>query len=174
VYDRARLQSMLDDPDNDVVVWGVRRYPNAVRNPAMYGWIDEHGGLVRRVSVKVPLSDPATDALVVGAFTFRKAEDFRRCVQRMVARDARVNGEFYIDTCINDALELGLRCRLFEIDAYLCWGTPNDLRTFSYWQSCFHKWRSHPYSLADDSRIPPAKLSSLEREYAAQVPPQPN
>lgn len=174
VYDRARLKSLLDDPGTDVAVWGVRRYANATRNPAWYGWIDEQAGLVRRVSVKVPLADPTTDALVVGAFTFRRAEDFRRCVQRMIARNARVNGEFYIDTCINDAIELGLQCRLFEIDAYLCWGTPNDLRTFNYWQSCFHKWPSHPYRLANDARIPPAKLALLEREFGEQLPSLPS
>lgn len=173
VYDRMRLQSLICDTDADVVVWGIRGYANAARSPAMYGWVDEEGGLIRRVSVKVPLADPATDALVTGAFTFRRAKHFRHCVQRMMARNARINGEFYIDTCINDAIELGLRCRLFEIDAYLCWGTPNDLRTFNYWQSCFHKWASHPYRLANDARIPAAKLASRERDCVAQLPSLP-
>jgi NDP-sugar pyrophosphorylase family protein len=173
VYDRNRLQALLDDPETDVVVWGVRHYANAARYPQMYGWIDAQDGLVRKVSVKVPLGDPTSDALIVGAFTFRKANDFRRCVQRMIERNARVNNEFYIDTCINDAIELGLRCRLFEVDSYLCWGTPNDLRTFQYWQSCFHKWSSHPYRLAGDARIPPDRVAGLERAYAEQLPSLP-
>lgn len=173
VYDRTALQTLLDDPDTDVVVWGVRRYANAARNPRMYGWIDESDGVISQVSVKVPLVDPTADALVVGAFTFRRADDFRRSVQRMIERDARVNGEFYIDTCINDAIELGLRCRLFEVDSYLCWGTPNDLRTFNYWQSCFHKWSSHPYRLTADSRIPADKVALIERDYAEQLPALP-
>ena len=30
-----------------------------------------------------------------------------------------------------------------------------------YWQSCFHKWASHPYRLESDSRIDPSSISSL-------------
>ena len=90
---------------------------------------------------------------------------------RLIARDGRVNGEFYIDSCINDAIALGLNCQLFEVDSYLCWGTPNDLRTFEYWQSCFHKWPGHPYRLELDSRVPPGELAALEQRFCALVPP---
>ena len=61
-------------------------------------------------------------------------------------RNGRVNGEFYVDSCINDALLLGYKCHVFDVDHYFSWGTPNELRTFEYWQSCFHKWKSHEYS----------------------------
>ena len=95
-------------------------------------------------------------------------------VARLIARDGRVNGEFYIDSCINDAIELGLRCHLFEVDCYLSWGTPNDFRTFEYWQACFHKWQSHSYRLELDEHIPPAALEQLELRYCATVPPLPS
>ncbi len=170
LYDGDRLHTMLEDAEIDVLVWGVSGYTNAAQNPNMYGWIDADGDAIRRVSVKQPLADPSTDPLVIGAFTFRRASDFRRCVDHMIARGARVNGEFYIDTCINDAIELGLKCRLFKIDAYLCWGTPNDLRTFNYWQSCFHKWPSHPYELARDARVPATKVEQLKDAYREQFP----
>ena len=70
--------------------------------------------------------------------------NFLRSVEKMKNRGGRINGEYYVDTAINDAISLGLRCVLFEIDYYICWGTPNDLRTFEYWQSCFNGWKSHP------------------------------
>jgi hypothetical protein len=91
----------------------------------------------------------------------------------MIARDARVNGEYYIDTCIEDALALGLKVRILEVDSYLCWGAPNDLRTFEYWQSCFSKWQSHPYRLEYDIRLLPEALSGLLKNYAATVPQPP-
>ena len=49
-------------------------------------------------------------------------------------------------------IESGLKVIYFEIDFYLCWGTPNDLKTYNYWQNCFHKWENHPYrkELDDD------------------------
>ena len=162
---------MLAENQNvDIIVWGARGHANAVRNPQMYGWIDAENGIINRISVKAPLSAPATDPIVLGTFTFRRAEDFRKVVDHLIARDGRINGEFYIDSCINDAIELGLHCHLFEVDNFISWGTPNDLRTFEYWQSCFHKWNGHPYRLENDIRIPVDALEILERRYQTTIP----
>lgn len=170
LYDAAAFEKLVNDPSVDVIVWGVRGYPNALRHPKMFGWINAQDGLVRSISVKTPLEDPASDPIVLGTFTFRRTEDFRRALERLIARDGRINGEFYIDSLINDAIELGLRCHLFEVDSYLCWGTPNDLRTFEYWQSCLHKWASHPYRLELDVRVPQNQLAALEARYQATIP----
>lgn len=173
LYDAKAFQQLIDNPDVDVIVWGVRGHANAVRHPKMFGWINAVNGQVRGISVKTPLDSPATDPIVLGTFTFRRAEDFHRVVNHLIARDGRINGEFYIDSCINDAIELGLRCHLFEVDSFMSWGTPNDLRTFEYWQSCFHKWESHPYRMELDGRIPKDALRALEERYRAIQPELP-
>lgn len=171
LYDADLFQKYMDDTNIDVIVWGVRGYPNALRNPQMFGWIDaDHNGLIRSISVKAPLDNPATDPIILGTFTFRRADDFRHVVERLITRDGRINNEFYIDSCINDAIALGLRCQLFEVDSYLCWGTPNDLRTFEYWQSCFHKWHGHPYRLELDARVPKDQVENLAQQYQTMIP----
>ena len=173
LYDAKAFQQLVDNPEVDVIVWGVRGHANAARHPEMYGWINAEDGRIRGISVKTPLELPATDPIVLGTFTFRRSEDFRRVVEHLIARNGRINGEFYIDSCINDAIELGLRCHLFEIDSYLSWGTPNDLRSFEYWQSCFHKWNSHPYRMELDGRIPRNQPHGLEVYYEASLPELP-
>ena len=60
---------------------------------------------------------------------------------------------------------MGLNCHYFQVDQYICWGTPNDLKTFEYWQSCFHKWKYHSYKIQNDSHIPQDKVKSLEKIY---------
>ena len=170
LYDAQAFKRLTDDPDVDVIVWGVRGHANAVRHPHMFGWIKAENGRIQSISVKTPLESPATDPIVLGTFTFRKAEDFRRVVNHLIARNGRINGEFYIDSTINDAIELGLRCYLFEVDSFLSWGTPNDLRTYEYWQSCFHKWAGHPYRLEKDARIKPDAVPLLEKQYCQTVP----
>jgi NDP-sugar pyrophosphorylase family protein len=174
LYDREAFRLLTENPEVDVIVWGARGHTNALRKPEMFGWIDANNGVIRRVSVKTPLGDPSHDPIVTGTFTFRRAEDFRRCVLRMIVRGGQVNGEFYLDTCINDAIDLGLSCRLFEISNYLSWGTPNELKTFEYWQSCFHKWAGHPYRLEKDCRVPANELDALSARYQATVPPLPS
>ncbi|MFZ2738209.1 MAG: sugar phosphate nucleotidyltransferase [Burkholderiaceae bacterium] len=174
LYDAQAFAKLTQNPDVDVIVWGVRGHTNAVRRPAMFGWIDaDQDGRIRRISVKTPLASPSTDPIVLGTFTFRRAADFRASVERLIGRNGRINNEFYIDAAINDAIELGLRCHLFEVDSFLSWGTPDDLRTFEYWQSCFHKWAGHPYTLEQDARIPPAAVPDLARRYQPTAPSLP-
>lgn len=173
LYDHSIFQALTENPEVDIIVWGACGHANAIRHPQMYGWIDAVNGMIRSISVKTPLSSPTTDPIVLGTFTFQRAEDFRKVVDHLIARDGRINGEYYIDSCINDAIELGLDCRLFKVDSFLSWGTPNDLRTFEYWQSCFHKWTGHPYRLELDGHIPHQEVRELEIRYQAVVPALP-
>ena len=173
IYDAGAFEALVES-GADVVVWGVRGHPPATRRPTSYGWIDaDADGHIRRIAVKQPLSDPARDPVVTGAFLFRRAGDFRAAVERLIGRDARTNGEFYVDECVNDAIALGLDCRILEVSSYLGWGTPDELKTFEYWQSCFHKWKYHPYRLERDVRVSSEALTQLCHRYAATVPARP-
>lgn len=173
LYPVNSFERLLEDPDAMVLVWVAKGYPGAARNPQMYGWVDAEGHRIKAVSVKTPLGDPKNDPVIIGTFTFRHGRDFVAAAERMMAREARINGEYYVDTCINDAVALGLDCRIIEVDNYLCWGTPNDLRTFEYWQSCFHKWPSHQYRLDCDSRVASDRRLELAARYAQTQPPLP-
>jgi hypothetical protein len=144
----------------------ARGHANAVRHPQMFGWVDADAtGLIGGVSVKKPLANPATDPIVIGTFTFKRRNHFDEAFQRLVKQDDRINGELYLDSTVNHALALGLRCHVFEVDHFFSWGTPNDLRTFEYWQSCFDKWVSHPYSLERDHRVPADAVRDLRARF---------
>lgn len=174
LYDPEAFERHMAPGGPDVLVWVVRGHADGRLRPEMFGWVDaDTDGRIVKVLVKEPPDDPATCPLIVGAFTFRRAADYQRCCERLIARDGRVNGEFYVDSLIDDAVAIGLNCRTFEIDHYLGWGTPNDLQTFEYWQSCFHKWPSHPYSIFQDRRIPSSATAELDKRYRAvkQLPP---
>lgn len=150
LYDSGLFDSLMES-SADVIVWAARGYPGAIRSPHMYGWIDvEESGLIRKISVKTPLNNPSKDPIVVGTFTFKRLSDFLLSVENLKNRQGKVKGEYYVDSVINDAIGLGLRCVIFEIDYYIGWGTPNDLKTFEYWQSCFDGWDSHPYKMSAD------------------------
>jgi len=147
-YDFSKFKTLYDDPNVDIIVWGARGFPGAIRRPEMYGWIDaERDNSIKKISVKTPLNSPETDPIVVGAFTFKKSKYFNSALTRLKQRNGKINNEFYVDELINDAISLGLRCKIFEIDFYICWGTPDEYKTYQYWQTCFHKWHSHPYYL---------------------------
>ena len=166
LYNEEKYKQLVEDKDVEVIVWGIRGYANAKRSPEMFGWIDlDSEGFIERVSVKTPLSSPLTDPIVLGTFTFKDGQHFMDAIESLISRNGRINGEYYIDSLINDAIDLGLRCKLLEVESYLCWGTPNDLKTFEYWQSCFHKWSSHPYRLEKDNRVSAEARLELDKKY---------
>lgn len=139
VWKKSMFESLLCDEHTDVLVWTFRNHPTVARNPHMYGWVDvDNNDFVKKVSVKIPLSDqPLNDHAVVGTFTFKKASMFFNAARKMILERRTVNNEFYIDACMNVLVEEGFRIKVFEVEKYICWGTPNDLRTYEYWSNYF-------------------------------------
>ena len=43
-------------------------------------------------------------------------------------KNIRSNGEFYIDNIFNDLIDLNIK--IFCVDKYHCWGTPEDLNNY--------------------------------------------
>ena len=170
IFDRKLFEALLEDSSVDVIVWGARGYPNAVRSPEMYGWVNEENGWVRSISVKQAPNDAATTPVITGTFTFKSFAAFVEPFSEMVQAKSKVGGEYYLDNLINFALKQGYRVKLLPVDHYLSWGTPNELRTFRYWQSFFSKWIGHPYSLSSDSHVPREKLATLDTEYGSFAP----
>lgn len=131
----------------DAVVFSFRNNPAVLEKPQAYGWIKtDEDNVVTAMSVKVPVSNtPMADHAVVGAFWFRQGKMFVEAAERMIALNRRINNEFYVDECINDLVELGYKVKVFEINHYVCWGTPNDYKTFNYWEAFYEKISESQY-----------------------------
>jgi NDP-sugar pyrophosphorylase family protein len=168
LFNHDQWNELSNDNGWDVEVWGGLNHVNAKRRPEMFGWIDyDIESLdVLNVSVKQPIDDTLSHPIVIGMFTFRNAEILEQCIETLVSNNHRINNEFYLDSAVNEALKLGLRCKVFIVDHFISFGTPNDLKTFEYWQSCFSKWHAHPYELKLDRTIPEDKVASLQSRYA--------
>ena len=138
-YDEAAWAALTADPAVDAAVWTFRDHPHANRYPQQYGWVAaDAAGWISGVLVKQPLhADVRADPGVTGAFWFRRARDFCAAADALVAQNHRVNGEFYVDAVIPVLLQQGRRARLFDVTHYICFGTPDDVRTFEYWDAYF-------------------------------------
>lgn len=155
LWNEEKFQALRDDPSVDAIAFSFRRHPASKRRPEMYGWlaVDEHNE-VKSVSVKKPISQkPELDHAIVGAFYFAKVRYFLEAYERLIEKNIRVNGEFYVDSIIGELAHLGYSCRVFEVDHYICWGTPDDYKTFQYWQGFFHQCPWHPYRVEKDRTL---------------------
>lgn len=150
-YEKLRTNQMVD-----AIIWTFKNHPSAKNNPKMYGWVaTDEKNKATAVSVKQPISStPENDHAIVGTFYFKKAAYFSAGLSALYKKNIRVNGEFYVDSLCGELIRLGLNVYVFEVSFYVCWGTPNDLRTFNYWQSFFHKCSWHPYCIENDIMVP--------------------
>jgi dTDP-glucose pyrophosphorylase len=145
LYSLERYYELFHAPEVEAVIWTFRHHPTVLQNPAMYGWVQVAGDRAVRVSCKVPISNtPGNDHAIVGTFSFKRARDFFAAARQLIASNRRINGEFYVDEVINVLIEQGLHVKVFEIDHYVCWGTPQDLQTFQYWENFFKVCPWHP------------------------------
>lgn len=94
-----------------------------------YCRMNEQGGVTEVVEKQV-VSNEAT----VGIYNFRKGSDFVRAAEQMIARDLRVNGEFYVAPAYNQLIEEGSKVVVsrtgFEYNGMYGLGTPDDLDFF--------------------------------------------
>lgn len=167
IYDHGKFQQLIEDEQVDAIIFTFRHHVSSKNNPQMYGWVKtDDADNAMEVSVKVPISnDPYNDHAIVGTFWFRKVEYFNRSLKRLLENNVRVNGEYYVDSLMGELIKLGYKVKVFEVEDYICWGTPDDYETFVYWQSFFHKVDWHPYRLELDMTVAKNKISMLDKQY---------
>lgn len=143
LWNQNQWQALMD-LDPDMVVFTQVNYPDCRRNPNSYAYVQPNGdrpdgiGKIRSVSVKKPLSQsPQKDLVLVGTFYFRKTQLMLEFIQKLIDRDERVNGEFYLDSIVNLCIQSNLKVYYFNCDGYLGWGNPNALKEFNYWHDYF-------------------------------------
>lgn len=142
VYDHDMYRNMMRDDQTDVIVWTFSNEMTSKNNPEMYAWVDaDNDGHIRHVSVKKPLEGKESKYAMTGTVLFKKAKYFRDSMREMYEQDIRVNGEYYVDSMINLMVRKNLQCRILNVDYYLCWGTPNDYKTYQYWAEYFAKFK---------------------------------
>ena len=152
---------------SDILAFSFRNHVSSEKTPNAYGWlkVDEENNIID-VSVKKAISDnPKNDHAIVGAFYFKSAKIFLKCLQYLYDNNIKVNNEFYVDSCIKSGIELGYITRVFEVEKYICWGTPDDYKTFVAYQSLFHKLNYHPYSLEKDCSVSQDKVVELDKIF---------
>lgn len=83
-------------------------------------------GLVTEVAEKNPISETAT----VGYYYWNKGSDFVKYAEKMIEKNVRVNGEFYVCPVFNEAIEDSKEIRNFNVNTMWGLGTPEDLNLF--------------------------------------------
>ena len=143
-YNTEEYSKLVDDKNNDIIVWSFRNNQASKINPNMYAWLKvDENGFIQNVSCKKFIyDDPLKTHAIIGTMYFRKARYFIDGLEKNYNENVRTNGEFYVDDVINQNIKDGLKVKVFEVENYICWGTPDDYKTYLYWMNFFSKKRS--------------------------------
>ena len=139
IWNQKNYSNLLANGNFDAIIWTFRNNATVSRNPNMYGWVGtKNNHTADFISCKKSISEnPVSDHAIVGIFWFKSANIFFNYGKELIKKDIRINNEFYIDEMMNLLIKDGLKVGIFEVDKYICWGTPDDLRTYNYWKQFF-------------------------------------
>ncbi len=146
IYDKEKLNEIMQKEDApDMVVFSFTQQPNLSRNPRAWGWLKRsENNIISGVSVKVPISeDPYNDHAIVGSFVFKNGKIFNEIATDLMRRGETVNGEYYIDSMIGVANDLGYKVISFPVK-YIGWGVPADLEEYNYWEKAINNPVDYP------------------------------
>ncbi len=86
----------------------------------------DDNGFVTEVKEKEVISNEAT----VGIYYWSKGSDYVKYAEQMIAKNIRVNNEFYVCPVYNEAIKDGKQVKIFHINKMWGLGTPEDLLYF--------------------------------------------
>lgn len=146
-YNTEKYSKLVNDNNVDVIVWSFRNNQASKNNPNMYSWLDvDDKDNINYVSCKkFTHTNPLESHAIIGTMFFRKAKYFIDGLQKNYENNIRTNNEYYVDDVINQNIKAGLNVKVFEVDNYICWGTPDDYKTYNYWKDFFTTCKWHPY-----------------------------
>ncbi len=146
VYDQKKYEKLIKDNKVDVIVWTFEIGQILKKNPKAFAYCKTEGQKVTNIIEKQLISrTPQFDAAVVGTFTYRRASDFIFSAKKMIKKNIRVNGEFYVGTSINQLIELGKNVVIFPVKKFISFGDPFELQLYQYWEDFFFLEEQHPY-----------------------------
>ncbi len=166
LFDQKKYLNLLKETDVDGIVWIHKHYRYSEDHPERFNWVEIDQDILKNISVNKPISDnPYKDYIVVGTFYFRKVSAFKE-VYKHLQETQKVNHDaFSVEEVVDSMIMMGLKIKIFEVEDYVSWKTPDELKTFQYWQSFFHKVDWHPYTLDRDVTVKKEAVQIMDKKY---------
>lgn len=119
------IQDMINDAEANDLSASIATF-KASHPKWSYAKVNSLTGLVEEVAEKKVISDDAT----VGVYYYQRGRNFVRAAKRMIKKNIRVNGEFYVCPVFNEIIGNGGVVGNYEVDSMRGLGTPEDLERY--------------------------------------------
>ena len=105
-----------------------------------YAYILEEGLILEDIRKKKPFTQNKVDEFASsGTYYFQSASLMLEVFQEQVSKGISVGGEFYVSSSMALMGERGLKVGVFELEHFMQWGTPQDLREYEHFSNLFRR-----------------------------------
>jgi NDP-sugar pyrophosphorylase family protein len=103
-----------------------------------YAYISEKQLVLRDIREKKPFTlNKVNEFASSGTYYFQSASLMLELFQEQISRGISVGGEFYVSSSMALMSERGLKVGVFELEHFMQWGTPQDLREYEHFSKIF-------------------------------------
>ena len=120
--------------DLEGIVFSFSGYPYAYWNPNQYGWLKlNHDKSIKKIGHKNGWNLDFSNPIVTGHFWFPNIEKLKTNLEIFHSTLKEKYKEQSIDDFCQFLIETGKKVYSYEVDDFLCLGTPDEFRTYEYW-----------------------------------------
>lgn len=167
IYTCKNVFNLIDDEEEVIInycdftmKWNYRHFLQTVRASSCVGAIPSFRGFhpaslgdtyyaymkinkdhqVTELREKEPFSnDRLEDHASTGTYYFKKGSIFKKYAEKVMELGMNAKGEAYITLPYILMINEGLSVLCYEVDKFICWGTPRDYETYKFWSEFFFK-----------------------------------
>jgi len=111
--------------------------------------------------------DLENSLMLIDVYYFKKCAILKKYYTEM-NENVDQYGDITYMSLINFMIGKGLNVKVFKVDTCVNWGrTHGDYETFRYWQSFFHKYNDHPYSVENDTIVNKNSMNELTDSFTS-------
>ena len=140
VYSKERWENIIKDETIDGAIWTYRLGNLLAKDPKAFAYCKTNSGssrISKIVEKDVISNNPGKDPMAVGSFWFRESGDFIYAAKHAIQNDINVKGEHYVANSINILINEGKKFVNFDVDSWVSFGDPFELKVFQYWEEYF-------------------------------------
>lgn len=140
-WDAQNFMSFCHNRDADgVVITHSGFHPHRLYNKSFAFIKNDLCGNILGIQEKVPYTDNIfNEHASSGIYYFKRYADMKHYFQLTIDKRDDVNGEYYVTIPYNHMIKDGKIVKLYEVNNFFSFGTPQDIELLRAWETIVHK-----------------------------------
>ena len=116
----------------DLIVFVTKPDKYMIKNSNQYGWIKKGANnYIKMIKCKKTVSkNPKNDFVIIGCFSFKNKNIFKKSFNLMIKKKNKINNEYYMDVVAQKTLLLKYKVAYIKVENYKNFGTPKALQAY--------------------------------------------